>query len=183
MPPATITAAALPRLAYSHGPDHAPALTEPRNFRPITTSSRFVKPDPGQGLWTAPVTEAAPDGRVLRTAWTDWRTEEMAPFGVDYTRHTEVLPEPTARVLLINTLPDLRTLQAAYPSEPLIPALAQHRYPDWHALARDGWDAVYLTDQGQWETRLPPYGEPTLYGWDTASVLWLRPAYTVGRRW
>jgi hypothetical protein len=39
---------------------------------------------------------------------------------------------------------------------------------------------VYLTDRGQWLTRLPDSG-PDLYGWDMESMLWLRPAYVTGR--
>ena len=53
-------------------------------------------------------------------------------------------------------------------------------YPHWEALAADGWDGVYLTERGQWATRLPRSG-PDLYSWDLESMLWLRPSYTVGR--
>jgi hypothetical protein len=46
------------------------------------------------------------------------------------------------------------------------------RWPNWERLARH-FDAVHLTEKGQWDTRLPPSGD-NLYGWDCESTLWLR---------
>jgi hypothetical protein len=50
--------------------------------------------------------------------------------------------------------------------------------PDWEAVAREGWDAVYVTTAGLAvnEKRFVMF-EPSLHMWDCASVLWLRPAY------
>ena len=86
------------------------------------------------------------------------------------------------RLLLIDDQTQLAAIIDAYPAEPnpYVPHRNGGRYPDWEALAADGWDGVYLTDRGQWETRLPR-GGPDLYGWDLESCLWLRPSYVVGR--
>jgi hypothetical protein len=171
----TVTGADLPRQAYAYPPGHDLSLTQPELFRPVTSRRGWVKPDPGTGLWTATVTEATPDGRPLRTSWTDWCEAEQ--FG-SYTHLVEVFPAADARVLRIDTLDDLRAVVAAFPAEPRIPGWAVE-YPDWEALATS-WDGVWLTDAGQWRTRLPPTDGPNLYGWDCESVLWLQPAYAVG---
>jgi hypothetical protein len=170
----------LPPLAYAHGDNHDPALTHPDHFRPVVNSDIGASAKPHGGLWTAPVAEAGPDGTVLRTAWTDWYRDNE--YGTDdYAHFLWIRPRPDARVLLIDTLDDLRAIVAAYPAVPARPALdfLRNKYPDWPALAAAGWDAVFLTDDGQWATRLPLYREPELYTWDCATVLWLRPAYTV----
>jgi hypothetical protein len=174
----TIAAASLPPLAYAHGDQHDPRLTLPERFRPIQEGKhRFVKPHAG-GLWTAPVTEVTADGEIVRTAWTDWCRDNMWGDDDADSRFLAVVPQPHARVLLIDTLDDLRAIVDAYPN-PVEPyPFVGERYPNWLALASD-WDAVYLTDDGQWATRLPPFGMPNLYTWDCATVLWLRPAYTV----
>jgi hypothetical protein len=170
-----VAGADLPRQAYSHGPEHDPEWTRPENFRPITNKRRrWVKPDPGTGFWTATVTEETADGNPARTSWTEWCDGEQ--FGT-YTHLVEVIPHPAARVIRIATLAALCSVVAAFPTEPLFDGASI--YPDWAALARD-WDAVWLTDEGQWATRLPPVSSPDLYGWDCESVLFLRPAYTVG---
>lgn len=169
----------LPPLAYAHNSSHDTALTRPEHFRPVVGSGR-VKPG-GGGLWTAPVTATTPEGMPADTAWLEWcRAED---FGAEYYTHlTEILPAPGARVLRIDSQADLVAIIDAFPAgmHDAAPRHCRHRVPDWVALAAAGWDAVYLTDEGQWATRIPPSG-PDLYSWDLATVLWLRPAYTVGR--
>lgn len=77
----------------------------------------------------------------------------------------------------IDSIADLTTVVDAFPATLGFPGAS--RYPDWLALAAAGWDAVYLTDKGQWATHM---SHPLdLYGWDCASVLWLRPSFVVGR--
>jgi hypothetical protein len=45
------------------------------------------------------------------------------------------------------------------------------RYPNWQEMAKH-FDAIHLTEKGQWETR---FSRPNdLYGWDTESTLFLR---------
>lgn len=172
----TIVAADLPPLAYAH--DGAVDMAHVA-FRPVQGDG-WVKPHAGTGLWASPVTATNEDGTPADTAWLEWCRAEWDATG--YTKLTEILPGPGARVLLIDGAADLAALVDMHPaSYPLLAGSAlDNRYPDWEALAAAGWDAVYLTDRGQWETRLPPRG-PNLYGWDMPSVLWLHPAYAVGR--
>ncbi|MCX5587608.1 hypothetical protein [Streptomyces erythrochromogenes] len=172
----SVLGADLPALAYSHSAAHDPALTHPAKFRPVL-SDGWVKPKSGSGLWTAPITARTALGAPSDTAWLTFCREELWGAGDAYTHLTEIQPEPAARVLRIDTQADLIAIAGAYPAQP-IAGLSRGPYPDWAALAAD-WDAVYLTDDGQWATRLP-YSGPDLYGWDVASVLWLRPRYSVG---
>lgn len=175
----TIAASALPRIAYSHGLEHDPKLTLPENFRPVRNSQMWPKPEHG-GLWTAPVTKEGPGGRISRTAWTDFCSWEGIDTGPDAPRFLEIVPNPDARVLIIDTLADFKAILAVYglvgfgPTARLFP-----EYPNWEHMVADAIDAVYLTDMGQAETRLPASGDPSLYGWDVATVLWIRPTYQV----
>jgi hypothetical protein len=134
----------------------------------------------GTGMWTSPVTDRTADGTPADSAWLEWCRAEM---DTDTTGHllTEITPHDTARLLLVDDQAHLAAIVARYPASlnPYIPSKTSP-YPDWQALAADGWDGVYLTDRGQWATRLPDAG-PDLYGWDMESLLWLRPSYTVGR--
>jgi hypothetical protein len=173
-----ITGAELPPLAYAHSADHDPALTAPAHFRPIVHEG-WVKPKSGTGLWTAPVTAADASGSPTDTAWLIYTREEMDVPAGSYSYLTEITPLADARVLRVDTHADLIAIVAAYPAAPITSGLHRGPYPNWTDMARD-WDAVYLTDDGQWATRLPRSG-PDLYSWDVATVLWLQPAYTVGR--
>lgn len=171
-----ILAANLPRLAYVH--DNATDIAA-APFRPITSDTGWVKPNPGTGLWTAPVTRTNADGAPADTEWLAYCRDEMNDTdGCEYL--TEIVPAVDARVLLIDSLPDLVAIVDEFPASNRFLVGLADRYPDWSAIAGASWDAVYLTDRGQWETRLPPRG-PNLYGWDIPSVLWLNPAFSVGR--
>jgi hypothetical protein len=75
-------------------------------------------------------------------------------------------PDPAARIAHIDTYSDLAALVAAYPGPGV-----DTRFPDWEAVSRD-YDAVHLTDAGQWATRLSHPHD--LYGWDCESTLWFR---------
>lgn len=175
---ASLTGRDLPPLAYAHNASHNPLLTRPESFRSIAGSG-WVKPANGTGLWTAPVTAHTASGKPADSAWLEWcRSED---WGVTtYTHLTDIIPGPDTRVLLIDTAADLLTIVDMFPAVgEIFSVTSDRRYPDWPALAAAGWDAVYLTNQGQWETRLPPSG-PNLYSWDCATVLWLRPNYEVG---
>ncbi len=86
-------------------------------------------------------------------------------------------PAPDARVYVIDDVATLARLIRAHPEQgaPVVPAWV--RAPiDWPSVALDV-DAVWLTERGQALTR---FSEPSLHGWDCETVLWLRPAFTVG---
>ncbi|MYU22903.1 hypothetical protein [Streptomyces sp. SID8352] len=179
----TITPAALPPQVYAHDADHDVRLTsDPTRWRPVRgIGTGWVKPHAGTGLWTSPVTAHRADRTPTDSAWLEWSRAEM-DADTSSQMLTEVWPTGTARLLLIDDQAHLAAIIAAYPAEPNPYAAPRNggRYPDWEALAADGWDGVYLTDRGQWATRLPRSG-PDLYGWDLESCLWLRPSYVVGR--
>lgn len=170
-----LSPADLPPLAYAHDGETDIATAA---WRPITEHG-WVKPSAHTGLWAAPVTAWTEDKFPADTAWLEWCRSEWSTDGC--THLTEVFPHDTARVLRIDTQADLVAIIGAYPSRSGFSLSSlDDRYPHWAAMAEDGWEAVYMTDRGQWETRLPRTG-PNLYGWDMPSVLWLRPAFSVGR--
>ncbi|MEU7399956.1 hypothetical protein [Streptomyces sp. NPDC044948] len=180
---ATITTAALPPQVYAHTEGHDVNLTaDPAHWRPVRgIGTGWVKPHAGTGLWTSPVTAHRTDRTPTDSAWLEWCRSEMdsdtSPLWL-----TEIWPTGDARLLLIDDQAHLAAIIAAYPAKPnrYVAHRNGGRYPDWEALAADGWDGVYLTDRGQWATRLPRSG-PDLYGWDLESCLWLRPSFVVGR--
>jgi hypothetical protein len=178
---AIITAVSLPPQAYAHDPEHEASLTaDPDRFRPVVNSEYgWAKPVAGSGLWTAPITALDDSGAPTDSAWLEWRRAEM-DVATDDQMLTEITPLPGARLLLIDDQAHLIAIVGAYPASTSQWGDRGRLYPDWAALAADGWDGVYLTDRGQWATRLPQSG-PDLYSWDLESMLWLRPAYTVGR--
>jgi len=91
-------------------------------------------------------------------------------------------PDPQARVLVINTLADLKELLAEFarPTDPRIPdwMASELQRPDFERMS-ERWDAMHLTEVGQHHTRLTA---PNLYGWDAESTLWFRWCFTDCRR-
>ncbi|MCX4792445.1 hypothetical protein OG369_42475 [Streptomyces sp. NBC_01221] len=176
---ATITAVSLPPQVYAHNTTHDVALAaDSARFRPIASTHGWVKPKPGTGLWTATVTGRDGSGQPADSGWLEYRRDEMCSDTTG-TLLTEILPTRDARILLVDSHQHLIDLVAAFPAPYEWGYRTEQKYPDWPALAAAGWDAVYLTDRGQWATRFPDSG-PDLYGWDLESVLWLRHSYTVG---
>lgn len=167
----TISAADLPAQAYAHivGPEVAAMFLAPDNWRPIGNRPYGSKPKWHTGLWTGTVLmRDANDGSPVDSTWLQWMRDEQ--WGNPEAHNlTEVVPDGAARILLINSLADLQALIAAHPAR-----YESETFPDWEAAAKE-WDAVYLTETGQWETR---YSEPSLYGWDVECVLWLNHAFT-----
>lgn len=168
----TISAAALPRLAYAHGKNHDPALTQPEKFRTVINSAMFVKPEAG-GLWTAPVTDVSTAGEILATEWTEWCHSE--DFGLEQcTNFLEIRPLPKFQGLIIDSRDDLLAIHEEYGLSSKY--IAHWAVLDWERMALDWVDALYMTARGQAETR---FSSPSLYGWDMPSVLWLNPTYRV----
>lgn len=136
----------------------------------------------GGGLWTS---TKLPDGS---SGWTAWCLgEEFAGPDFDV---WELEPDPSARVYTIDAYADLAALAEAFP--PVCdhhdrPCLPGHRRfgsgVSWRRVAAE-YDAVHLTDEGQWRTRM---SDPhSLYGWDCESTLWFRHRFArvefAGRR-
>lgn len=129
----------------------------------------WVKPK--GGLWTSTYTPLDPDGPC------DWyRWSKAEDFRMYEWRHPHVYTVSTQlKIIEIDSQQDLVDLLSEYRDPNRFgysdPDLEQ-QYPDWAKLARDGFDAVHLTERGQWATRLVLTG-PDLYGWDCESTLWL----------
>lgn len=137
---------------WTAGPP-TPDRVAPVTNRPLTK--------PTGGLWTSTYRQD------IVSDWVRFVVEQWTGAGdADLWLLT---PDADARVHTIHTYPDLAALADRYPPPPG----DQHRQPvvDWEAAAHD-LDAVCLTEDGQWATRLT---EPlNLYGWDCESTLWFR---------
>ena len=120
----------------------------------------FVKPK--GGLWASPVDS--------NYGWKEWCQQEE--FHTGSLKHWFVF-EFTGRIMTIDTEADLKKM--CFRSLPEIPYL-QMQFPDFEELAKKT-DAIYLTEAGQWKTRL--LMGPNLYGWDCECVLILNPAGVV----
>lgn len=135
---------------------------------PVAVHYPGPKPDEG-GLWTS---SERPGGV---SDWMRWCVVEgyKGPAFHVWRLH----PDPVARVFVIAGLAELLALAERYPSR--CPIRSERIYPDWTALAAD-YDAVHLTEAGQWATRLTR--PANLYGWDCESTLWLRWAFAAVER-
>jgi len=133
---------------------------------------------PTGGLWTSPLLYG-PESVVVGTGWTQWCAMEAWGSAADATEVVEVVPDPDARVYVIDDLPTLARLIRTYPETGARIVPTSVRAPiDWPAVAADV-DAVWLTERGQACTR---FSDPSLYGWDCETVLWLNRAFTIGER-
>lgn len=138
-------------------------------FNPPKNRPAF--PKPYGGLWCSPPIEAG------GTAWTEWCISEefiSPPFHL-----WELIPEKSAKWYVVENVVDLAVLHDRFPGENPFQGSSDDLY--WHGKCYDFermaqvYDAIHLTDEGQWATR---FSEPVdFYGWDCASTLWLRWAF------
>lgn len=116
----------------------------------------WYKPD--KGLW------ASPELDDHLSVWTKWCEEEnYSHNGVSLDKYFKFKISKAARVCVINTMDDLKALVRKCPGT------------EETGRASVGWilcpleyDVIYLTDEGQWNTRLT---YPSLYGWDMESCV------------
>lgn len=136
------------------------------HFQPVSNAVDFgVKPN--GGMWTSTYDPSIGSG------WIDWCHKEDFRVPGGGWRSWLLVPSPGVRVLTIDTLEDLVLALNRYPrTEPAwrTNLFGMSRYFDFEAVARD-YDAIHLTEEGQWRTRLSH--PDNLYGWDCESVLWL----------
>lgn len=164
----TMTGADLPPLVYAHNSGHDSRLTCPSRFREVTADRCYLGKPWGCGLWTSPVTQTQPDGRPSASAWTEFAEEDLDDHET-WNTLTVITPSRSALVALVDGRSDLVALAGAYPDGD---------YPAWWSIAVD-FDAVYVT--GRELGAMQGAGPAPRVGFlDCASVLWLRPAYTVG---
>lgn len=122
---------------------------EKKLFRKIINND-WTKPI--GGLWTSPT------GSTY--GWKEWCLQE--DFRIDsLSSHFKLKFTKEARVLLIDSFPDLEKLPKR-----------KVNYLDFEKISNK-FDAIWLTEKGQWETRFTrPFN---LYGWDCESILVLNP--------
>ena len=124
-------------------------------FLPIK-NSWGVKPE--GGLWTCSIDS--------EYDWKTWCKEEEWSKG-SLKDFFLIKLKNTARVLKIDCLKDLEETYQKYHITANV-NMAFIRSLNFEELCKD-FDAIWLTEKGQWETRL---GFPlNLYGWDCESVL------------
>jgi hypothetical protein len=135
----------------------------PEQFDPVTNGERRFHPKPKGGMWLCPATS---DYR-----WKRWCIENQYNDDVYRQEWTLKVKEGT-RFLVIDTHSDLVELLAEYGTETVLERtyFLSEWSIDFEKIATD-YDGIWLTERGQWETRLT---EPNLYGWDLESILVFR---------
>jgi hypothetical protein len=142
---------------------------ESEKMTPATnTASGWIKPE--GGLWTSTYDPECGSGWVQWSMGERFRVECDDDYETCYFDCSILYPKP-ARILIIDTHQDLVDAIQDYHfvgSEPR--SYYAEDYLDFEEIAED-YDAVHLTDRGQWKTRRT---RPGLYGWDLESTVWLR---------
>jgi hypothetical protein len=147
-------------------------VPSPARFKPVSHDSQWgawVKPHDG-GLWTSTY------DNEYGSAWVQFCLSET--YEIDRENPTWqncwlLDPDPEARVYVIDDYPDLDWLIKEYGHTRKGSEMLSERmtFPDWVRMSED-YDAVHMTEEGQWKTRLShPHN---LYGWDCECTLWLR---------
>lgn len=150
---------------------------DPRRITQPTPQNRYwwrIKPD--GGVWGSPVES--------EYGWKDWCTME------DY--NTESLSIYTkwriknpSRLIKIDCMEDLLSVYEKYPY--ITPENPNKESLDFHAMMKDGWSGVWLTQEGEMDTR-ENFGYPednwaiqriNLYGWDCESIVCWDPEEVV----
>lgn len=117
-------------------------------FNPI--KNKFIKPS--GGLWASPVDS--------RYGWREWCADNSfgdisSSFEFEFDGNVFVIDDTRAACRL-----------------PWID-LRDSKRPDFERVALLGYDAIWLTEDGERKTR---FDEPSLYGWDCESVLIMNPS-------
>lgn len=132
-------------------------------YTPIVNRECF--PKPAGGLWTS--TSSKKEGSDwVRYCMTDY-TDALKPTGwLCKVNENTKITEIDSQEDLKDTIEHYRhPCQFGFPKD-----FTQDRDTiDFEKLSKD-YDAIHLTEAGQWRTRLPLSG-PNLYGWDAESTL------------
>jgi hypothetical protein len=123
-----------------------------KKFKPITNTT-FIKPR--GGLWASQV-EAS-------YGWHQWcRENEYGNLETSFEFEFE------GNILKIDSYDDARNM-TWLPNNAVYSCINS---PDFEAIAKQGFDAIWLTEKGETETR---FSKPSLYGWDCECVLIINP--------
>lgn len=137
-------------------------------FEPVQNQDDPIH-KPRGGLWTSTVRDDE------RSGWLDWMETNDFYTGDEEVWHLE--PEDDLDVMLIEDKPHLEAILENYSRDLGHPSLAIQSRTfaplDFEGIA-ENYDAIRLTYEGQWNTRMT---RPGLYGWDCETVLWLRWAF------
>lgn len=121
----------------------------------------WVKPD--GGIWASTLLPLEEN----LSAWADWCIGENYALNKLCSCCVFKL-NSSARIAEIDCFADLQKLIAKY----RVNGFFEQKYLDFEKLSKD-YDAIHLTDNGQWATRLTA---PNLYGWDCESYLIMNPS-------
>lgn len=144
-----------------------------RKFGKIKNRKGWCKPEHKTGLWASPIDS--------EWGWRDFVVSEMMEsWGESLQTYFKFKLSPGAKIYTIDTLEDLHQIPYKRLSE-LQPALSDYLI-DYEKMTAEGYSGIFLTVNGQNETRLPEFsGEYyhgrsfNLYGWDVESLLVLNP--------
>lgn len=116
----------------------------PEKFNPISNTTHIK---PKGGLWSSP--------KYSNYGWKDWcKAEDFGNLDISFEFDFE------GKLLIIDNLPDLKRL-------PWINHGGTWKTPNFENILSKGYDAIFLTEKGQQETR---FSDPSLYGWDCECV-------------
>jgi hypothetical protein len=145
------------------------AVPDRQQFQPPTNDPHGLGIKPSGGLWTSTLDMATGSG------WVQWCLAEDYGIPGGYRWHAyRLVPMRDADILEIDSYADLKQVIDQFGTDG--PSLhVDSKSLDFVKLAQT-YDAIHLTENGQWTTRLTfPH---TLYGWDCESVLWLHWAFS-----
>jgi len=137
-------------------------------INPPTYGRGWSKPDHGTGLWTSTYTPGQLSG------WIEWCYAEGYTPGWDRPE-AFVLTPLKARIIVVDSEVDFAAVVERY-------LVKDSRYAETmltplnFSLMAEEYDAMHLTEVGQWRTR---FGfsrnfNHSLYGWDCESTCWFR---------
>lgn len=133
-------------------------------FIPPNGSRCMCKPQDG-GLWTSTYNPEIGSRWIEWCKWEDFRLGDIKDF-------VSLLYPKICRVFIIDSEEDARRFLTEF-------GIREDYYYesyeiDFEKFAKQ-YDALHLTDKGQYETRF--MHPPTFYGWDCESTLWMRPMF------
>lgn len=142
--------------------------TEILHPSPISNLGMGITNKPDGGLWTSTFDPRYGSG------WVQFcYAEDVFVPDNELWMSTLVYPRDDVRVYDINTLADLEMLIWRFPAK--YPEFRSYSDVVNYEAASEFYDAIHLSDAGQWNTRLTV---PNLYGWDCECTLRLNPAFS-----
>lgn len=143
----------------------------PEKIKPV----RNYNVKPIGGLWTSTFDVETKNG------WVEFCENEMFALPESGVWRGYILvPMKKARIYTIDNFAHLYHLIEKYPYRPyekedFSSFMKEKVFIDFEKMSKD-YDAIHLTDDGQWQTRYTPGID--LYGWDFESTLWFRDCFT-----